>query len=190
MKIFSNFDTKLRQRTLEEYQQEYGLDNVLCFWRSLLYKYYRVIFPLIFILLVTVLGLIFFYERLNGNYFSYIVIIFLVIDLVFIFPIFAKYFDYLMDFIIVLPNSIMMYDQWGIFKRNINTITVQSIKAINIDKSWFLYSLFDNGDILILTEWDAANKGEIKLRWIPNPEIMKEMIVKIVGIDEHIDENA
>lgn len=84
----------------------------------------------------------------------------------------------------------MMYDQWGIFKRNINTITVQSIKAINIDKSWFLYSLFDNGDILILTEWDAANKGEIKLRWIPNPEIMKEMIVKIVGIDEHIDENA
>ena len=88
-----------------------------------------------------------------------------------------------MDFIIVIPNSIMMYDQWGILERDIHTISAQSIKAIDINKSWLLYSLFNNGDILILTEGDLEHDGEIKFRRIPKPEKRKNQIVKIVGID-------
>ena len=57
-----------------------------------------------------------------------------------------------------------------------------------------MYSIFDNGDIIVLTEgdmepiddddqWDVENYGEIKFRRIPKPEKRKNQIVKIVGID-------
>ena len=150
------------------------------------------------LILFTLLVFVFFYQWLDGTYFGYIVTAIIVIDVVFLFPIIGKYVDYTMDFIIVIPNSIMMYDQWGILKRNIRTISADSIKSISIRKSWLLYSIFDNGDIIVLTEgdmepiddddqWDVENYGEIKFRRIPKPEKRKNQILKIVGID--IDAN-
>jgi hypothetical protein len=189
MRIFSNFDTRLRQRIYEEYQTNYGIDNVLCFWRSTLYLYYRILIPLTLLVVATVLWLMFFYQRLDGTYFNYIITVFVIIDIVFMFPIIGKYVDYIMDFIVVIPSSIMMYDQWGILKRNIHTISALSIKAISISKSWLLYSLFDNWDILILTEGDTEHDGEIRFRWIPDPEKKKNQIVKIVGIDLKANQN-
>ncbi len=189
MRIFSNFDTKLREQTFQEYQSKYGVDNVLCFWRSRLYQVYKVIFPLLSLVFFTVLGLIFFYKRLWGDYFGYIVVAFLIIDIVFAFPMVTKYIDYKMDFVIVIPNSIMMYAQGGIFKRNIVTISAQSIKTISLQKSWFLYSVFDNGDIIILTEGDNEHYGEIVLRRIPRVEKRRNQIVKVVGIDLQADQN-
>ncbi len=183
MRIFSNFDTTLRQRIHDEYISNYGTDNVLCFWRSQLYLYYRIIMPLCLILLISVFWLIFFYKRLEGSFFAYIIVAIAIVDIVFIFPIIGKYLDYIMDFIIVIPSSIMMYDQWGIFERDIRTISSQSIKAISINKSWLLYSIFDNGDIIVLTEGDTEQYGEIKFRRIPKPEKRKNQILKIIGLD-------
>jgi hypothetical protein len=53
----------------------------------------------------------FFYRRLDGEYFIYILIAFVLLFTAFFFPIAWKYFDYKMDFIIVIPDAIMMYDQ-------------------------------------------------------------------------------
>ena len=189
MKIFSNFDTRLRQKTFKEYQEKYGIDNVLCFGRSKIYQVYKVIFPFFSLALVTALGLFFFYSRLAGDYFSYIVVALLIMDIVFLFPVAEKYIDYKMDFIIVIPNAIMMYDQWGIFKRDVITISSQSIKAITIKKSGFVYSLFDNGDIVILTEWDSERNGEITFRRIPGPEERRDQIVKVIGMEDHKPED-
>lgn len=189
MKIFSNFDTKLRQKTFEEYQDSYGVENVLCFWRSRLYELYKVIFPLLALMALTALGLLFFYRRLGGDYFSYIIIAIVIIDMVFLFPVIGKYIDYKMDFIIVIPNSIMMFEQWGIFKRNEITISALSIKSISIKKSWLLYSIFDNGDIIILTEWDTEHNGEIQLHRVPRPEKRRNQIVKVIGIDVEANPN-
>lgn len=185
MKIFTNFDTGLRQTTFEEYQSKYGIENVLCFWRSKLYQMYKVILPFLLLLLFTILACIFFYKRLNGNYFGYVLTAIFIIDLVFLFPVVGKFIDYKMDFIIVIPNTIMMYDQWGLFKRNVVTISVQSIKAISIKKSWLLYSIFDNGDIIILTEWDSEHNGEIKLRRIPRPEKRRNQMIKVIWMEDH-----
>lgn len=189
MKIFSNFDTDLRQKTFEEYQQNYGVENVLCFWRSKLYRVYKVVFPSVFVVVLTLLGLIFFYRRLDGDYFGYVIIAFLIVDIAFLFPVIGKFIDYWMDFIIAVPNSIMMYDQWGLFKRDVITIGTQSIKSISIKKSWLLYSIFDNGDIIILTEGDTERNGEIKLRRIPRPEKRKNQIVKVIGMDVEANQN-
>lgn len=183
MKIFSNFDTRLRANTFAEYQEQYGVDWVLCFGRSRLYKFLKVDLPLIGLVIFTWLGLFFFFRWLWGEYFWALFVVFLTIDIVFLFPIVFKYIDYLMDFIIVIPHAIMLYEQWWLFKRNVVTISVQSVKSISIKKSWLLYSIFDNGNIIILTEWDTERNGEIRLRWIPDPEYRKDQIVKLIGID-------
>ena len=76
-----------------------------------MYKYYKVIIPLVGLILFTLLVFVFFYQWLDGTYFGYIVTAIIIVDIVFLFPIIGKYVDYTMDFIIVIPNSIMMYDQ-------------------------------------------------------------------------------
>ena len=189
MKIFSNFDTKLRQKTFEEYQEKCGPENVLCFWRSRLYRLYKVVFPLLFLTSFAALVLVFFYGRLGGDYFGYIVTAIIIIFIVFFFPVIGKYIDYKMDFIIVIQNTIMMYDQWGIFKRNVVTISSQSIRSVSIKKAGLLYSMFDNGDIVILTQGDTEDNSEVVLRRIPRPEKRKNQILKIIGMDLQANQN-
>ena len=144
MKIFSNFDTNLRQTKFAEYQKEYGVDNVLCFGRSRLYWWIKVFLPTLFLIGVSILILILFTNRLGNNYFVAILVVILIIALVSLFPIIRKYIEYKLDFIIVIPSCILMYDQTGLFKRDVITISSQSIKTISIKKEKFLYSVFDN----------------------------------------------
>ncbi len=189
MKIFTNFDTSLRNKIFNDYKQQYGEENTLCFWRSKLYKITKVTLPLFVLTLLTVFWLLFFYRRLDGEYFWYVIAAILIIDLVFFFPVLGKYIDYKMDFIVVIPNSVIMYEQSGIFKRNEVTISAQSIKTISIQKSGLLYSLFDNGDIIILTEGDNEHNGEMVFHRIPRPEKRRNQIVKVIGIDIKANQN-
>lgn len=99
--------------------------------------------------------------------------------MVLFFPIIGKYIDYKMDFIIVTPESLMMYDQHGLFKRDTITLSVLNIKTISIQKDKLLYSIFNNGDIVILSEADIPF-GEVKLRWVPRPEKRRNQIANII----------
>lgn len=178
MKIFSNFDTKLRQQIQTEYEQEYGIDNVLCFGRSRLYRMLKVVLPTICITVFSIFAL-----RFGSSYFVYTLIAVLAFDALLFFPISGKYIDYKLDFIIVIPSCIIMYDQGGIFRRNVVTINSPSIKTISVKKDKVLYSIFDNGDIVVLTEWDAHLNGETTFHRVPKPEKRRNQLVKIVGID-------
>ena len=189
MRLFSNFDTKLRQRRFTEYQEQYGKENVLCFGRSTLYRVYKFLLPFFFVIIFSILSLIFLYRRLDGDYFGYILVSVLIIDLVFFVPAISKYIDYKMDFIIVVPSSIIMHDQSGLFKKNIVTISAHSVKSISVKKTWLLYSIFDNGDLIILTEGDIEQNGEITLRRVPRPEKRKNQMVKVIGIDLMANQN-
>ena len=122
------------------------------------------------------------YVWFDGDYFLPILIATVIMDVVFVFPIVGKYIDYKMDFVIVIPWCIMLYDQWGVFKKDIITVSNHSVKTISVRKKWFLYSVFNNGDIIVLTEWDV-NYWEIVLRWIPKPEKRRNQIANIIGID-------
>lgn len=113
----------------------------------------------------------------------YFIIAFVLFDLVWLFPIVGKYIDYKLDFIIVTPDVLIMYDQWGLFRRNVISTNEKSIKTISVQKSGLLYSIFNNGDIVFLTEWDAANNGEITLRWVPKPEKRRKEIARIMSKD-------
>ncbi len=99
------------------------------------------------------------------------------------FPVIGKYIEYKLDFVIVASESVIMYSQMGIFQRDVITIPAQNIKTILVKKESFLYSVFNNGDIVIMTEWGDISTGEVSLRRVPKPEKRRNEIAKIIGID-------
>ncbi len=183
MKIFSNFDTKLRASKREEYVQQYGAENTTAFGRSRLYWRIKIFIPSILILVVSLILLVLFYRWFNWALLGYAIAVCCVFDLALFFPIIGKYIDYKMDFIIVTPESLMLYSQHGIFKRDTTTLNVVNIKTISIQKDKFLYSVFNNGDIVILSESDIPY-GEVTLRWIPRPEKRRNKIANIIWLDK------
>lgn len=184
MKIFSNFDTKIRRKVFTEYQQEYWADQVLCFGRSILYRVIKVCLPICFLVAFSVSILILFYHWVGPSGFIYVLIPVLILDVVMMFPITSKYIDYISDFILVIPSCMIMYDQRGILKRNVVTISAQSVKTISIRKEKLLYSIFDNGDVVILTEWDSSGwDWEVILRWVPKPEKRMNQVTKLIWLD-------
>ncbi len=189
MRIFSNFDTSLRREKFAEYQKEYGPERVLCFGRSILYLWWRVFFPALGILIFSWLWLWFFYSWFEWDYFIYVAAFTLALDIVLFFPILARYIDYEQDFIIVIPEALMLYDQWWILKRKVVTISSRSIKTISVKKNGLLYSIFNNWDIVVLSEWDITY-WEITLRWVPKPEKRKQQIMQIIGLDPEGSEYA
>ena len=189
MKIFSNFDTNLRSHILEEYQQEYGVDNVLCFGRSRLYRMIKIVIPTTFLALITLLCLIISYHRLGSSALIYTIIGLIALDILILFPIIGKYIDYKLDFIIAIPSCMILYDQTGLFKRDVTTVSSQSIKTISIRKDHFLDSVFDTGDIIVLLEWDAPHQnGEIILRWVPKPEKRRNQVAKLIWLDSQANQ--
>jgi|GEM_PF-1564177 len=48
--------------------------------------------------------------------------------------------------------------------------------------------MFDNGDIIILTEGDSEHNGEIKFRRIPRPDKRRDQVVRVIGMEE--DQNS
>jgi len=85
-----------------------------------------------------------------------------------------------MDFIIVTPDYLMMYDQAWILAKKVITVNEKSIKTISVERSGFLYSVFNNWDIIVLSEGDISH-WEITLKWIPKPEKRKSQIAKILN---------
>lgn len=151
MKIFSNFDTKLKRHTYRGYQEKYGAENVICIVRSKLYRFLKVFFPSLFLVALSLLAIRLFYQWVGVNL-NYIIIGVVVLDIFFMFPVIGKYIEYKLDFVIVASESVIMYSQMGIFQRDVITIPAQNIKTILVKKESFLYSVFNNGDIVIMTE--------------------------------------
>jgi hypothetical protein len=71
-----------------------------------------------------------------------------------------------------------MYDQKWLLNKKVITLNEKSIKTISVERAGFLYSIFNNWDIIVLSEWDMDH-WEITLKWIPRPEKRKKQIAKI-----------
>lgn len=91
-----------------------------------------------------------------------------------------------MDFIIVTPDYLVMYDQAWIFNKKVITLNEKSIKTISIERKGFLYSVFNNWDIIFLAEGDVTEHGDVKLKWIPKPEKRRQQIAKIMHKEDFI----
>jgi len=187
MKIFSNFDTCFRRNKVREYQNKYGIDKVFAFGRSRLYRILKILLPLLLLLVISFFLLVLFNLWIWKIYIKYAIISIVIVDIFFLFPIIWKYIEYKMDFIIVTSESIIMYDQIWLFKKNVLTIKSKSIKSICIERKIFLYSVFNNWDLTFLSEAISNNNylnyWEMTLRWVAKPEKKRDKIVKIIHIN-------
>lgn len=181
MRIFSNFDTNIRSKCYEENATKFGRDRVLCFWRSRLYWFIKIFFPLLFLFLLCAWIIAIFYYVFDGDYLLFFSLATFVLSLFFLIPIIGKWIDYKLDFIVVTPDFLIMYDQAGIFNKKVITLNEKSIKTISIERRWFLYSIFNNWDIIFLAEGDVTEHGDVKLKWIPKPEKRRDQIAKIMN---------
>ena len=87
-----------------------------------------------------------------------------------------------MDFVLITLENISFYNQSWLFKRGSKTIWVEKIKSIQANKKWIIRSIFDFWEIIILTEWDEAWKWEIKLKFIPKPDKIKNKILHLMKL--------
>lgn len=185
MKIFSNFDSNRKKEAIKELEEKYWKKNLLILNKSFLFLLVKVILPVIWGLLiyigVVILSVCLFWWV--ENVWIYIVSwIWFVIYLIFIYPSLKYYIDYRMDFSIVTQDFLTRYNQTGFFKRDIKSSNVNNIKTITIDKNNILYNIFNNWDLIFMSEWGREKDWEIVLHYIKNPEKVRKDIVRIMKL--------
>ena len=86
-----------------------------------------------------------------------------------------------MDFKVVIPWKVMFFNQiWVLWdSQNLNA---NKIKTINTQYPGILWSFFNYWDIIIFTEWDQENKGQMKMDYIGSPQNTVKEIEKIMDI--------
>lgn len=161
MKIFSSFDTKYKHIVLEKYSQEYGEENILLLQRSQLFAWMYVYIPAIVYsaLVITVLSAIITWIQSPTT--TWLLVALTILLYIFIIvPVVKHYIDLKLDFTVVTPAGVYLYNQRGIFYRTMSALNIQNIRTINVQKSKFIYTVFDNGDIIFLSEGPDAEAGQ------------------------------
>lgn len=182
MRFFSNFNTKAKSECIEENLQQYWQWNVLCLSKSKLYWFVKFFLPFL-LYLVLVLGLILlFYYVFDFSYLGWIIFVVLILSFPFFISLIGKYIDYKMDFVVVTPESLIEYNQSWIFSKRLVVINEKSIKSITVQRGWFLYSIFNNGDLIFFSEWDETH-WDITLRYVSQPEENRSKIAIIMNKD-------
>jgi len=187
MAVFSTFDPKFQGQIFQKSIEEYWEDKVIHIRKSKLFLWRYVILPfllrfLTFVAVITVIILLI-PERLVWL----IVTLCGVVLCAWIMPLLKilKYcFDYYMDFSIITPQSFIMYDQTWLFKRTSKVIDLIHIRSVSVEKSWFIDSIFNNWNIVVLSEWSdmsgsresKTDPGKIYFRYVKNPEYYTDRI--------------
>lgn len=184
MKIFSNFNTERKREAYDEALEKFGERNIFVLRKSSLFLLVKFLIPVLWwTLLFTVLNLtIFFGLNEFGQVRWWLIGAFTLSYLIVITPLLKYYIDYTMDFSIITPEYLTRYNQSGIMSRDIKTSNVMNIKTISIEKHSFLYNIFNNGDLIFLSEGDKADQWEIVLHYIKDPEWAKKEITRIMKL--------
>ena len=190
MKIFSNFDSEWKKEAYNEMVEKYGENNVLVLNKSFLFFFVKVLFPILWWFIAIFSLRIIIYINLDDNTIKVLFTLFMLLlywFLLTISSVLKYYVDYKMDFSIVTPEYLTRYNQSWFFKRDIKSSYVRSIKTITIVKNSMLYNIFNNWNLLFLSEWDREKwDWEIILHYIKNPEEKKKEITRIMKIFNQI----
>lgn len=180
IRIFSNFDTSYKNKTVAKYTNQYGEENICFMSKSKLFWFLYIFLPLFIYFVGSALIIWWLYSFFDMNGVYYVGIPVLVLWLIALSkPVILHYIDYKMDFTIVTPKALIRYNQHWIIDRHIKTIDAVNLRTVFIQQKWLLYSIFNNWDIIFLSEWEKAY-GEIRLEYIYKPEKNRRIIAKII----------
>ena len=183
MWIISTFDPKFQKKTLNELVEKYWAEKVILIKKSRFFLWIKVLVPFLFWTSLLIFALIVFVKNINVDWFLWsLVVLSFILWIIPNSKALKYYLDYKMDFIIVNPRSFIRYDQEWFFKRVSKTIDLKKIRSISVRKRWFWNSIFNNGSLLVLSEWwesekdDALKAWEITFRYLHNPEFYNKRI--------------
>jgi uncharacterized membrane protein YdbT with pleckstrin-like domain len=180
MRIFSNFDTNHKRTVVASHIEEYGSNNVLVINRSKLFAWIYVYIPSTIYTLIACLiayAIVLWIGIELVRWLSLLIL--LVVWFMAMMPVVKKYIDFKLDFGIITPKGVFSYNQSGILNRNTTSLNIQNIRSIVVNRSWLLYSIFNNGEIIVLSEWSDNSKGEASFNYVHNPEVKRQKIKQI-----------
>jgi|OM-RGC.v1.024173187 hypothetical protein len=152
MKFLYSFDTGLKKKTLAEFLSNRPRSKVLLIERSQLFLRIHIRIPLIayflgcglLLLLLWYFGQAFFYLLGLPLAFAGLLLI--------LRPVTKRLLDFALDFVVITPDGVYSYNQSGIFKRGNRFLNHHNIRSITFRYENRVQSLFDNGNIYILSE--------------------------------------
>lgn len=177
MGFVSTFSPKFQKKVIKQNIDQYGIENVIHIKKSKLFLWKKILIPFIFwtsvIVVISVLSL----PNIWAKWFLWTtIVLFLLLWIISVSKSFKLFLDYKMDFIVVTPRSFIKYDQEWFFKRVSKTIDLKKIRSLSVRKKWFLNSIFNNWNLVVLSEWSENEKdvsmraGEINFDYLYDPD--------------------
>ncbi len=195
MRIFSTFDLGFRKKQHQKYIDKFGKENIFLIKKSTFFLWENILLPFFWWLIVLWIIIIVNYFLFDGDItptFWWIVGFFVFLWILLNFSLLKKFFDYKIDFIIFTPKSLIRYDQTGFFTRSSKIIELKNLKTVSIRKKGFFNSMFNNWDILFLSEWGFWWESDKERKWslweivftgVYNPEKYKEEINRFLDLN-------
>lgn len=185
MKIFSNFDTKFKQKLIETRLENFKSSEILVISRSKYYFIFKVLFPF-FLISSLWLVVCFFLDFLNISRFISFPLVFVWL-LVIWFQVVHKFLKYKYDFTVVDPLWITTYKQKWILHSFLKQIPGNRIRSIQICRNNILENIFWYGSLDILTDFtenmhiweDSESPSVIGLSYIDDPYHVKNKITDL-----------
>lgn len=189
MGIISTFDPKFKKQLLEKSKEEFGEWKVVFIQKSHLFLCIKVILPFIlwFSILVTLITCCIIYIDLVWLSIALCAITLGAFSVPW-YKTLKHFLDYEMDFAVVTPKTFLRYNQTGFFKRSSKAIDMKHVRSVYVKKAWFINSIFNNWNIIVLTEWsttavqeDWNNPWEVEFRYVHNPEYFSSCIQQLLA---------
>lgn len=86
---------------------------------------------------------------------------------------FIAWVDYYLDVGVVTDQRVIDFDQRGLFQRNVAELDCRKVQDINADKTGFLETIFDFGNVVVQT---AGERPNFVFHAVPHPDQMVEQI--------------
>ncbi len=93
---------------------------------------------------------------------------------------FEQFSDYYLDTWIVTNKRVINIEQVGLFRRTASELHLADIQDATSDVSGILHSMLNYGDVVVQT---ASAAVHFHFKDVPNPEIVKHTVLKLVDID-------
>lgn len=180
MKIFSTFDTQSKQKALREQKERYGDDKVHLLEKSNFFFIKHIIGPFFSIIFSALLSgyIVSEFFKITPIITGSVIIAVMILWILYA-DIIKHYIDYKMDYCIITPDEIILTEQSWLFNRWIKTLDAAKVKSISVQKKNMIHSLFNNGDIIFMSDGDDT-LWEIVLDYIHNPEWQKNILHNII----------
>lgn len=185
MKIFSNFDTKFREKVLLKRKEKFQDDQILIIRRSKYYFVFRVFIPFCILIWFAAAVYVFLWENNIINIIFYPLV--LVWCLVVWFRTGHKLLKYLYDFTIVDPQWVTTYKQKWILHCSLKQIPANRIRSIEIKRTNIFENVFSYGKVNILTDFmenmhiweDSESPSVIWMTYVDDPYKVKIAVTDI-----------